>query len=207
MMTHDDWLRERKTGIGGMNTEAGFCQCGCGGKTKIAPRTEHKFGWIKGEPRMFLRGHNHKLYSGEEPSSWKGGRQNIGSYLTIKSPSHPRAYRGGYILEHIAVAEKALGHYLPEGAEVHHVNENGKDNRNNNLVICHDSNYHRLLHLRLRALRACGNPGNRRCRFCKEYDTPLLMVMSKDGRQWFHRECHNRYARERRRLNGNGNLT
>lgn len=39
------------------NTPYGYCHCGCGEKTKIAPNSVARDGWIKGEPRRFLRGH------------------------------------------------------------------------------------------------------------------------------------------------------
>ena len=35
----------------------GLCQCGCGRKTTISPRTSNDRGWKKGEPRRFVRGH------------------------------------------------------------------------------------------------------------------------------------------------------
>lgn len=43
-----------------MNTQEipyGCCCCGCGQKTKIATRTIPKHGWVKGEPRRFVKGH------------------------------------------------------------------------------------------------------------------------------------------------------
>ena len=40
------------------NIPTGFCQCGCGQKTKISPRNVARSGWVKGKPRRFLRGHN-----------------------------------------------------------------------------------------------------------------------------------------------------
>lgn len=39
----------------------GFCWCGCGEKTKIAPYNRKATGWVEGEPRRFLRGHQFKL--------------------------------------------------------------------------------------------------------------------------------------------------
>lgn len=35
----------------------GYCHCGCGQKTKIADSNDKRYGWIKGQPRRFLRGH------------------------------------------------------------------------------------------------------------------------------------------------------
>lgn len=35
----------------------GFCECGCGRKTSIAPQTFRSKGWVKGEPLRFVRGH------------------------------------------------------------------------------------------------------------------------------------------------------
>ncbi len=38
----------------------GICQCGCGEKTKLAPQTAKRLGWIKGKPIKFILGHNGK---------------------------------------------------------------------------------------------------------------------------------------------------
>lgn len=62
----------------------------------------------------------------------------------------PRAY--------ISTAERALGHKLPHGAVVHHVDQNRKNGRNDNLVILASCAEHRALHQRLRVLRAGGDP-------------------------------------------------
>jgi len=64
---------------------------------------------------------------------------------------------GVAVLEHVRVAEKALGKPMPPGAVVHHIDENKQNNVSTNLVICPSSTYHQLIHVRMRALAACGN--------------------------------------------------
>ena len=92
--------------------------------------------------------------------------------------ARPRSLTGRYVevsrvgtrrlREHTVVAERALGHQLPVRAVVHHVNGNGRDNRNQNLVICQDRRYHTLLHRRERILKAGGNPdGEQICHDCR----------------------------------------
>lgn len=120
------------------------------------------------------------------------------SYFAIRMPQHPRADSRGRVMEHIVVAEMALGKPLPIGAVVHHVNENHYDNRNENLVICENRAYHALLHARLRALKECGNPDWRRCNFCHKYDDPANLRRG-NRTQIFHDGCvkayHKRYRR------------
>jgi hypothetical protein len=41
-----------------VNVPYGYCQCGCGQKTKLAPQSATRSGWIKGEPLRYLLGHS-----------------------------------------------------------------------------------------------------------------------------------------------------
>lgn len=110
---------------------------------------------------------------GQASSSWKGGRGVTGKYIRLFIPEHPRATKSGYMLEHIIIAEQALGRLLPKGAVVHHSNENRHNNTKSNLVICQNEAYHKLLHQRMRALNACGNASARKCWLCKNWEVDL----------------------------------
>src|SRR6266705_3230787 len=92
-------------------------------------------------------------------------------YRYVKAPDHPGTTGSGYIREHILIAEKALGHYLPDAAEVHHIDGDGANNTNSNLVICENRKYHRLLHYRQKILALGGDPNTQR--FCPTCRTML----------------------------------
>lgn len=135
------------------------------------------------------------------------------------TPHHGRSYvraqgegtvnHSGYIavtvdgrrrMQHVIVAEKALGKPLPPGAVVHHVDRNRQNNDPSNLVVCPDQAYHKLIHLREDAMRACGNPNYRRCLFCREYDDPASMTLTgnnKNGHYQYHKPCRAKAEYER----------
>jgi len=103
-------------------------------------------------------------------------------------------HNGKRILEHVLVAEKVIGKPLPRGAEVHHIDENRANNKPQNLVICPDKAYHKLLHQRMRAMASCGNPNYRKCPYCKTYDAIENMKHSKSKTKsghFFHSACIN----------------
>jgi HNH endonuclease len=100
------------------------------------------------------------------PAHYHRWRRN-GSFDPVNSPYgagviHKQGYRrihvnGQYKMEHVVLAEKALGRPLPKGAVVHHMNEIPDDNFTPfNLVICPDQEYHFLLHKRAKELEKYG---------------------------------------------------
>ncbi len=186
----------------------GFCQCGCGGRTKIPQYTDNYKRWIKGQPKCFLQGHNSRGKIGNKSSAWKGGKYiEPHGYTMIYYLSHPRANAQRYVREHILIAEKALGKPLPSKTQVHHQNEERSDNKTpGNLVICQDLAYHKLLHQRIRALKVCGHASWRKCTYCKKYDTPLNLTISNVPKgSVYHKTCAAKYERERKLSKGGTN--
>jgi hypothetical protein len=149
-----------------------LCQCGCGKP--------------KNPKSRFLRGH-HKPRNGRVLD--KRG------YVMILAPDHPHKNYIGYVFEHILIAEKAVGKFLPTGAEVHHVNGTRDSGP---LVVCQDHGYHMLLEQRTRAYKACGHANWHRCWICKEWDSPDRLTIR--GRRFYHAFCNVNYERKMRRL-------
>jgi len=113
------------------------------------------------------------------------------------APYKSISVNGRVVMEHIAVAERVLGRKLPNGAIVHHVDGNTRNNAPANLVICPSQAYHKMIHVRERSLDATGNPNKVPCHICKEWDFAenLYFRKSKPG-QW-HRACGNIKRKQR----------
>lgn len=127
------------------------------------------------------------------PHGWRVGNHG---YVVMYDPTHPVADRHGYVLQHAAIVAEALGHPLPPRACVHHVDEVRTNNANTNLVACENAAYHYLLHLRMRALAACGHADWRQCARCSRWDSPEALVIH-GKRSVVHSACNQRYQRER----------
>jgi hypothetical protein len=46
----------------------GFCECGCGERTNVAPKNDTNHGWVKGVPLRFIHGHNRRVLSSPSAS-------------------------------------------------------------------------------------------------------------------------------------------
>lgn len=162
-----------------------LCECGCGNPVPIADRNRKEMGWIKGQSKRFISGHNKR---GLQNPNWKGGVFK-GAYKQKYSlryaPGHPRCCIGNHVLEHILIAEKALGKPLPSKSVVHHYSSE-------QLIICQDQAYHMLLHRRTKALNSCGYASWRKCRCCKQYDAPEKLHILPSGPA-YHSDCQKKH--------------
>ena len=143
-------------------------------------------------PKHYQRWRHHggplKIDRAEPRKAGDGGFTAGGYHCKMTGPV--RKY------EHVRMAEDAIGKPLPAGAHVHHADCNPGNNAPTNLVVCPNAAYHWLLHVRTRALDACGNAGWRKCALCKQYDDPAMM--SEHGGGYVHRSCRNAYKAQRK---------
>ena len=114
-----------------------LCECGCGQHTSLVTRTITARGLRIGEYRRFAAsGHSSRV----KPKT-----------------TYPVQGTGAELKRiHRMRAERALGYPLPRKAVVHHAD--GSTRADAPLVICENQAYHALLHMRMRVLKAGGNP-------------------------------------------------
>jgi len=184
----------------------GFCQCGCGRKTNLAKKTYASEGIRKGEPRSYLPGHNpRETYGaiGKLNGRWNDGKTKNKGYILVMNPDHPRANPNGYVLEHLLAMEKHLGRPILPTEAVHHIDGNKANNAIENLQLFETWGKHLSFHARLRAFQATGHWDWVKCKFCKQYDAPTNMFVSKVNNNNYHRACCRKYEREKYHLSRN----
>lgn len=93
----------------------------------------------------------------ENHPNWKGGRVALAGgargYIGILKPDHPRANKGGYVLEHILVWEEAHGKPLPKGWIIHHLNGIKNDNRPSNLIALPNKKHYLVLQAKAKRIQ------------------------------------------------------
>jgi len=92
----------------------------------------------------FQKGFKHPL--------WKGGKTNDKKYILILKHYHPHAIKG-YVAKHRLVMEKHIERYLKKSEIVHHIDNNPKNNKINNLMLLPNRSAHFKLHAFLKKIR------------------------------------------------------
>lgn len=106
----------------GSDTPYGYCQCGCGGKTKLSQYTLSSKGWVKDEPRRFINGHHNRIKGkgykiedrGHETPCW------IWQYHKNSDGYAKRKVNGSMKLVHRALYEEKYGE-TPNNLELDHL--------------------------------------------------------------------------------------
>jgi hypothetical protein len=73
-----------------MNIPYGYCQCGCGEKTKISPWNVQCHGYIAGQPRKYCKGH-----SNAKTPVYKDIIRRFWAKVSIKGPDDCWPYKFG----------------------------------------------------------------------------------------------------------------
>lgn len=190
------------------------CECGCGAVISPSKRfvSGHNSRFIERKPRkiilktcgvcglMFFRGTS-KFYRGKycseycqfhDPKRRKTPINTIGDRREMKAQGHPNSMRKDSMRIYRYMAAKALGGALPIKAHVHHFSDN-------QLVVCQDASYHRLIHTRQTAYKATGDAHKRICCICHKWDDPEKLVFKKrsngENIPPYHKECMAKRAR------------
>lgn len=184
----------------------GKCRCGCNEDIKIMTST-----WEKGIGHLLQRyksSHNPRNYPKNLPTrekhhNWKGGRILIGinrKYVAIRRKYHPFCDPMGYVLEHRYRMELMLGRYLTREEVVHHIDGNGHNNEESNLMLFASHSEH-MTYERTKDM------SKRRCEICGSKKTQMKKRKGKLHVQWYGNEndgfvcrnCHNRdYVRNKK---------
>lgn len=146
-----------------MSNPSGLCKCGCGQKTWIATKNDSRYGWVKGQPVDYVKGHalrgvKRSAEFCRNVSLGKKGKPLSPKALAARraavkwGPDNP-AYNGGLWIEkrsgrcyircrnghpkayYRAVMEAHLGRTLRPDEQIHHINGDPSDDRLENLQL------------------------------------------------------------------------
>lgn len=108
----------------------GFCECGCGERTRLAPRTQASKGHVKGLPQRFVLGHRIRVDAArlnrERAVHWRlRVVENASGCLVFQGATNSKGYgQIGTMLAHRFVWEEQHGP-IPDGLTIDHVKARG----------------------------------------------------------------------------------
>lgn len=105
--------------------------------------SKSKTGVSVGKGRKFSKEHIDKLSRTHTVGIGRKEKNQKG-YVRIYFPSHPKADKRGWILEHDLIMECNLGRWLDNNEVVHHINGIKDDNRLKNLQLMTRSEHAKL---------------------------------------------------------------
>lgn len=95
------------------------------------------------------------------------------------------------------IVRSVLGHAIPAGAHVHHVDCNPWNNEKRNLVVCSDRAYHQLLHMRAEAYDATGSASAIQCVECKLWQLDPRELLNVGNNRGIHTWCYEAFWKAR----------
>jgi hypothetical protein len=101
----------------------GECQCGCGGKTKIAKNTDKGWGYVKGQPRPYIRSHQCRLSPVEYIEEDRGYKTPCWIWQRATTFGYGRMWHNGStspVPAHRVIYERHKGP-IPEGLVLDHL--------------------------------------------------------------------------------------
>ena len=118
---------------------------------KLSDEHKNKLSLAKIGKASKKKGMRFDNLSGENHWNWKGGRFiNNQGYVIIRNRYHPNADKNGNVSEHRLEMEKKIGRLLDKTEVVHHINEDKRDNRIENLMLFKNRKAHNEYHKKMR---------------------------------------------------------
>lgn len=105
----------------------GLCQCGCGERTTISTQNHRRFGWVKGQPMRFIRGHSRRTRGPDyiedpETGCWNWQKRLNAEQAGKQSGGYGQIWndaRKSFDAAHKVYWQRVNGS-IPAGHELHH---------------------------------------------------------------------------------------